>query len=135
MSDSLFRSLAAASVARGCVGAWLDGGCFRRGLGGLRRGLLLPNNCRPPVELINFRAKDATMMDPGGETLPGASLGVWGTMDNSQEKPVPAKFARAVEVPYERARTYLALPPHWVTPAFTIVALHLDVFGARTLCR
>ena len=60
--------------------AWLDGGCFRRGGGGLRRGLLRRNNCRPAVELINFRAKDAAVVDPGGETLRGASLGVWGTM-------------------------------------------------------
>ena len=87
MFDSRFRSLAAASVARGCVGAWLDGGCFRRGPGGLRRGLLMNNNCRPPVELITIRAKDTTMMVPGGEALPLASRGVRRTMLSSRENP------------------------------------------------
>ena len=47
----------AAPAIAAVLGAWPDGGCVRRGPGGLRRGLLRRNNCRPAVELINFRAE------------------------------------------------------------------------------
>ena len=53
----------------------------------------------------------------------------------AREKTRTSEVCKAAAVPYERAKTQIALPPHWVAPAFTIVALHLDVFGARTLCR
>lgn len=39
-----------------------------------------------------------------------------------------AGFGRAYKI-------QIALPTHCVTPAFTIFCLHLDVFGARALCR
>ena len=131
MFDSLLRSLAAASVARGYVGAWLDCGCFRRGPGGLRRGLLLLNNCRP----LSSSSISEQRRDGGGPRRRDAPWRLARRPENDVRLlRKPSLSGRAEHLSRARAckrvqRHKFTQQPHCVTPAVTIIAF-ISTFSA-----
>lgn len=129
MFDSLLRSLAAASVARGYVGAWLDCGCFRRGPGGLRRGLLLLNNCRPlsSSSSESFRAEARRWWTPA-ERRSMAPREASGERCTTPEKTLTLRTSRARACKRVQRHKFTQ-QPHCVTPAITIIAF-ISTFSA-----